>query len=880
MKVLGLAGVLVSALVACGDDPVPVPEISGGEETSLPDGRDSDVVEPADADKDIVDSASNDTSDSSIFEIDVGPEVSPASGFPAQGLLIRVLEPGAHGVAETLSPNLILSGVLFGDAITITWQLGDKSGEATPRTFWQAGPIALKPGDNRVTVTATDGTTTATDTVVVTYNPAFKFDAPLALRPSAMWLNDPTLLVFNVATTRYSNVDTSTLEVVRVDAEGRLLSELGPMKDDGKVSTSGDEIAQDGVFTWAGELACTSTEPLYFRASVEVGAPQRYTAVSSTVRVDCLERLSRVTCATRKALIDGAAASLAAGSDPDALLTQLRADPDVRTAGAAADGSGAVWLVFRDDMLGAVIPASSDTRGGGAAAALEAAARLQAAALLSEVAPLPVGSKRTLFLSPRLSEFGDTDEGPELAATFEASTCPHFELDGVRANEDASLAALRRASEFGVVSIATHGAVLFEGLDAVTRDALEWRGQGQEVLVSGTAVACDNLLEASQACRATAADPLGGCPIGTRCLVTRGVASDEEPVGEGLCVDDTQVDLRRGRVVMTNLGHAVTPSFFSAWRGRGWPASLVHLGACSSMRTGSLASALYAAGARAVSGFSGPVSGAFAKQQALALLSPLTEGTVGDRPMEREDPAHPGTFHRLFGARNLSLARADLINGDFEDAGLVGWRGRGDGRAMTRFGDVEPVSGKGMGLVSTGLGFAVETGTLEQTFCVPADKSRVVLYWKFMSEEFKEWCGTEKFQDRFSASILGPNGADVRLVEVKVDDLCGYGDGTCRDCPSPRACDAECAMGSGCYLAEGGGCTGEFNCQCGRNFVGLNPSSVGFDYGGVYEVGWQRAEVDVSSLAGAGPVTLVLSVEDSGDSSFDTAVLVDAIAFD
>ena len=34
---------------------------------------------------------------------------------------------------------------------------------------------------------------------------------------------------------------------------------------------------------------------------------------------------------------------------------------------------------------------------------------------------------------------------------------------------------------------------------------------------------------------------------------------------------------------------------------------------------------------------------------------------------------------------------------------------------------------------------------------------------------------------------------------------------------------------------------------------------------------------EVRDLAGAGPVTLRLSVQDSGDSLFDTAVLLDAI---
>ena len=100
----------------------------------------------------------------------------------------------------------------------------------------------------------------------------------------------------------------------------------------------------------------------------------------------------------------------------------------------------------------------------------------------------------------------------------------------------------------------------------------------------------------------------------------------------------------------------------------------------------------------------------------------------------------------------------------------------------------------------------------------------------------------------------------------------------CAACVAPRACDAECFAQSGCYYEDDGQvCAGAFNCQCGRDFVGLTASSLGFDQGGVYEVMWRTATLDVRDLAGAGPVTLRLSVQDSGDSLFDTAVLLDAI---
>ncbi len=40
---------------------------------------------------------------------------------------------------------------------------------------------------------------------------------------------------------------------------------------------------------------------------------------------------------------------------------------------------------------------------------------------------------------------------------------------------------------------------------------------------------------------------------------------------------------------------------------------------------------------------------------------------------------------------------------------------------------------------------------------------------------------------------------------------------------------------------------------------------------------WRKAAVDVTPLAGTGPVLLQMFTSDTGDSIFDTAVLLDAI---
>ncbi|HRE91982.1 MAG TPA: hypothetical protein PK095_22890, partial [Myxococcota bacterium] len=281
-------------LGACSGD-------SGGADTAAPDtNADIDAeVDGAEVELDGEDGAETgpdvaETDDGDVADGD-GADTETAetsTGFPAEGLLIRIIEPGAHGVAVATGPSIILNGVLFGDATAILWQAGAQSGSANPSRFWQAGPIALEPGDNLITVTASDGVRSVGDKVVVTYNPAFRFDEPLAVTPSTLWVGEASDVVFTVALARTGQVDLTRLEVIRVSEAGEELEVLGALSDDGRLESSGDEIEQDGVFTHTARLTCEG-DAAFFRARVPVTAGQGYSAISPIVRVDCLTRLSR-----------------------------------------------------------------------------------------------------------------------------------------------------------------------------------------------------------------------------------------------------------------------------------------------------------------------------------------------------------------------------------------------------------------------------------------------------------------------------------------------------------------------------------------------------------------------------------------------------------
>ena len=291
----------------------------------------------------------------------------------------------------------------------------------------------------------------------------------------------------------------------------------------------------------------------------------------------------------------------------------------------------------------------------------------------------------------------------------------------------------------------------------------------------------------------------------------------------------------------------VHPQLFVRHSLRQWPSSLVYLGACRTLSTGTLAGALFAAGAKAIAGFTDYVTSDFVAEQGRTWFQNMVEqtqvtGAAALFPVA--DPANTGAFFALFGGNNVSISDANILNAGFEKGDVTGWNVEGDGRVISQLGITIPVTGKFMGILSTGLGYTQQTGELNQSFCIPSTATDIAFYWKFFSEEFLEWCGSE-FQDTFQATLETASG-QLTLVDVKVDDLC----------PASE-------------------CIG-----CGSQAVSLIPSDVSFDQGGVYNTQWQRFTSNVSTLAGSGPVTLRLFATDQGDSVYDTVILVDSITFE
>lgn len=753
---------------------------------------------------------------------------------------IRILGPSATGGGQSLGAGVQVAGIVAGKPDAVLWETSTgQSGDAQGDPFWVTGKVDLVVGDNRVTVRAIKGDLEATDEIVITYNPAFMFGSHLEISPSFMFTNTESDLIFSVDMGLYGNFEPDSLFVCEATENGDCLTEIHKMMDDGQVNISGDGMAEDSVFSWRKKYTVASTGKLCFRAHAIVKSGfMQYSAFSPTACVDVIERISQETCQSMmdlqleaETLYYDTLAEADAGTARQKVIGFLQAKGEVSEVGATSQGFG-VWVRYVNGVLGAFNFSPPGYRGG------------QGGGYQQQFAPLGVddvlvSSKRSITLAAANAEFGGQDEAIFIDGLLRKTECPTYVVEGPFLDAAANLDRFRSLFEYGIVAITGHADSYFKQLSPLARDQYDWiYPYSQELLWTGQPVDCSQFAQSSPQCTGP-----GTCPEGSRCVVTE---ADTMGVAiSGICLDFKQADLRRGRAVLGTQAYGILPAFIRHYRNRGYPDSLVYLGGCRTLWNGTLGMEFFAAGAKAVVGYSGYTSSAFANEQGTNFFVNLIEGpqTAGAALPDflEEDPDNPGTTIGLLGGPNLNVTDADLINPSWETGDLTGWQRTGDGRVISRLGVSLPVEGKFMGVISTGMGYTPQTGEIFQTFCIAEDVTEASFYWKLASEEFKEWCGT-MFQDTFESTLEGAEGM-ITMTSMTIDDLCPV---------------EECV-------------------NCGGQFQGLTACDFLLDQGDCWMTTWRQAAVDVSQLAGMGAVTLRFYSTDVGDSLYDSVILLDTI---
>ncbi len=784
---------------------------------------------------------STDGPDTTIQNTD-GPPAN-FEGYHASELHVRIVGPSGRGHAVVSGSIVEVAGVVFGKADTITWSTANgDSGSAHGAPFFQTDPVKLVPGDNVVTVTAKNANETVSDSLIVTYNPTFFFQDRLRANPNVVKVGKASSINVVVAIGKASNIVKGSVTLFRVDAQGNNLKTFGTMLDDGLLanSGSGDQIASDGLYTRQVPLTESAVGDVLLRASVQVQTgTQTYTAYSDIARVEAVADWNSQECADAMSTLKAAkAASDAAGggaAGSKAAIDSLKASSVVDSAGPAspvpggADGFGA-WVKFKSGVLGAVSIADGTTRGGDGPGTGGPTVETDAA-----ISTVQLQSRRVLMLDPFAGDFGP-DEIASAGKLCATNGCPAFTTDQPKPSA-ADLHAFRHAYEYGVFAVATHGDAYFKTLDKTGYD-MNHPGS-QEVLWTGHVVN-PNYFGSKGATPQVCSDTKA-CGPETECFVNAAG-------GNGVCVDHLTADLRRGRVILgSNGNYGVTGRFFSHHADDEFPRSLEYLGSCRSLWNGTLAGEFLALGAAAVAGYSGYVANDFATKWGGTFFDNLVtqKQLSGVAHVQIEDTTNPGTAFTLIGAQNLDAAYSDVINASFEAGNIEGWLKTGDGRVISQLGGTGPVAGKFMAIISTGLGYTTESGELKQAFCIPAGKTSLSYWWKYYSEEFKEFCGSQ-YQDEFYCKI-DLAGKSKTIMDVRVDNLCGKGDNGCS--------------------------------TCGDQYKGLTKADVGFDIGDVWMTPWVHQVADITPLAGGAAITLRFFATDAGDGVYDTAVLIDKVEF-
>ena len=806
-----------------------------------------DIAEPDDTGSVVEDVAPDATLDTGTPDVQESSDTAtgdadssePGTGFPSAELQLMIIAPSQYDWAQSAGAYVNINGLLFGHADTITWihEETGATGEAAVGQFWYIGGVELLEGTNTISVIATSADETSADTVHIVYNPTFAFDTPPRVSPRVLFTGESTQTVVTLRLATYQNFTANTLKLHEVDEDGSPISEKASLLDNGSLGNC-DEVDKDGLYSACVTLKADEPKCIYLRASVEATAGfNTYTAWSPVTEVCAVDRISVAECTAivdtqkqAKADYVGLIATKSPEQAQQEVISNLLADPDVAEAGPATNGYG-VWILYKSGLLGALSLSPEGWRASSDYTTVD-----QALGATSD----EVGSKSAAILAPYQPEIGALDEGPEIAGMLKAVGCPSFGANAYQGGQ-ASLYRYRHMSESGVVAITAHGDAYFEGMTPSVKADLGWEHEGSaEVLWTGQKIECAKLLQNAQSCSGDGLECANG---GGECVIGK---------NGGQCIDYTQVDLRRGRAVFGDENFGITPEFVSFHSQlRPFNRAIVYLGACRTLFNGGFAAHFFGSGALAILGYSDYVTNEFAHERGLDFFTKLINEKLpaGEAFGEAlEDPSGAGGWFRLFGSPKSTAKDSNIINPSFETGDDTGWLKAGDGRVIAKLGSkTTPVDGKFMGLISSGLGFTQQVGELKQKFCIDPSKSTVTFYWKYFSEEFTEFCGSS-FQDAFLATIENETGK-ITLVEVKVDDLCPPGQ---------------------CF-------------SCGSKYVGLVPSDVSFDQGDVYNTNWNKAEANVSVLAGGGigpgPVTLKFFVTDTGDSIYDTVVLIDKIEF-
>ena len=311
-------------------------------------------------------------------------------------------------------------------------------------------------------------------------------------------------------------------------------------------------------------------------------------------------------------------------------------------------------------------------------------------------------------------------------------------------------------------------------------------------------------------------------------------------------------DLKKNRIYKVNKKYWIAPSFITFWyEEHKLHSPIVYLGNCRNYGNDQMVKAWYGAGAESVFGYTASVSFDYDGQMVTTLVDQLLSGesvskalSIAKKKHGKEDSYYDDSWEmyavlKLYGSDSKNLYHG-LDNGLFDSSisvelnDLHNWEIYGDCRSIYKLSGIQPKSLPKMAIVSSGFGSmnGETTSCMYQTVLVPNNASSLSFIYDVVSEEPMEYVGTQ-FDDIFSVDILNPDG-------LVLDNLA--------------------------YESVN---TSEWFAVDGIDFPNGDHTT--------YHTRWKTVTSEGISKYRGQLIVLRFTVQDSGDSIYDTAALVDSV---